>query len=76
MAIHLVVFFSAREPDFVGVDDDHVIAGIQKRRVGRFILAHQQHSRFAGELAQDHVLGVDDMPLANNAVLGGELGTH
>ena len=76
MAINFVVFFPAGEMDFGRIDDDHVIACVQKRRVRRLMLAHQQHRRFTGELAQNHVLGVDDMPLANNAVFGGELGTH
>jgi hypothetical protein len=53
-----------------------VIACIQKRGKYRFMLAHQEHSSLAGEFAENYIVGIQHMPLADYPVLRGELGTH
>src|SRR5262249_39340021 len=71
VAIDFVLFLFTRQADLIGVDHDDVIAGIQERRIGSFMLAHQEHSSAAGQLAQDHVLSINDMQTAANGAIGG-----
>ena len=74
--IHLVFFFVAGEADLVGIDDDDVIAGVEEGGVDRFVLAHQHHSDFRGEPAEDNILRVQTYQLRWHVVLGREMGTH
>src|SRR5581483_2263536 len=76
MAVYFVGFFPAADPDLAGIDHNHMIARIQERSVGWLGLTHQQHSCLAGELAQNHVLGVYHMPTPADLVLGRECSTH
>ena len=41
-------------------EDDHVVAGIGVRRLGRLVLAAQQDCSLGGETAEHHVGGVDE----------------
>ena len=59
-AIHLVFFLLAGQADLLGIDDDDVIAGVEEGSVDRFVFAHQHHSRFAGEPAEDNILRVQN----------------
>jgi hypothetical protein len=76
MPVNLVIVFPAGQPHFGGVNDHYVIACIQERRKRRFMFAHQEHGGFAGELAENYIVGIQHMPLARDPVLGRELGTH
>jgi hypothetical protein len=76
MPVDFVVVLPAGKPHFGGVDDHYVIACVQKRGENRLMLAHEEHGGFAGEFAENYIFGIQHMPLANNPVLGGELGTH
>jgi hypothetical protein len=76
MPVDFVIVFPASKPHFGGVDHYYVIACIQERGEYRFMLAHQEHGSFAGEFAENYIVGIQYMPLANNPVLGRELGTH
>src|SRR5215469_12543994 len=76
MAVHLFFFLGAAQSRLSCVDHDHVIACIQKWRINRLMLAHQQHSCFAGKLSNHRILGIEDMPMARYAVLGREFRTH
>ena len=55
----------AGQSDLVGVEDDHVVAGIGVRSVGRLVLATQQGCRLSGETTEHHVGGVDDVPVVS-----------
>jgi hypothetical protein len=55
----------AGQSDLVGVEDDHVVAGIGVRSVGRLVLATQQDGCLGSETAEHHVGGVDDVPVVS-----------
>ena len=50
------------EDDLRGVDDDHVITGVEIRGVRGLVLAPKDVGDFGGEAAEDEAVGVDDMP--------------
>ena len=45
LAIDLLVFLAAGQLHLRGVDDDHVVARVDERRIGRLVLALQQSRR-------------------------------
>lgn len=61
--IFLGVSFVAREPDFVGIDDDDKVAGVNVRGIGGFVLAHQGHRGLDSQAAQNGPVGVDYVPV-------------
>src|SRR6202012_2730558 len=66
----------AGDPDFLRVDDDDEVAGVDVRRVGRLPLAAQRIGDLRGKAAEGLPLGVDDVPVSL-AVLGcGYEGLH
>src|SRR5262249_42977602 len=62
MAIDLVLALLAGQHDFFRVDDDDIVAVIDMRGVGRFVLAAQAHRHQACEAADHEARGVDDDP--------------
>src|SRR5258708_30226024 len=62
MAIDLVFALLAGQHDFFRVDDDDIVAVIDVRGVGRFVLAAQPHRHQACETADHETGGVDDDP--------------
>ena len=65
VAVHqLVGQLVAGERDLLRVDDDDEVTGVHVRGEGRLVLAAQQVRGLDGELAEDDVGGVDDVPLA------------
>src|SRR5215472_15691413 len=60
LAVHLVA--GHQHPR--GVDDDHVVAGVQVRCVRRLVLAFQDLGDAAGEATQSHARGIDHVPVA------------
>lgn len=75
-AIKLLTFFRPGQPNLRGVDDDHMIARVNRRRIDRFVLAHQEHSGATRHPAKDGVIRVNHMPGANNFVSGRKLGAR
>jgi hypothetical protein len=59
-----------------GVDDDNEIARIDMRGVDRLVLAPQDAGDLAGEAAEDHAVGVDEVPGASDVCLFGREGPH
>ncbi len=55
----LLLVFLSRENNFVGIDHNNEISGVNVRRVGGLVPATKQIRDFYGEAAQDLVLGVD-----------------
>src|SRR6056297_562669 len=50
--------------DLVGVDDDHVVAGVDVRCVGGLVLAAQDASDLGAEATENETVSVDDVPVA------------
>jgi len=61
-AIQLLLPLLAGELHLVGVDHDHVVAGIDVRGVGGTVLAHQHHGDLAGQPTDPAAARVDDPP--------------
>src|SRR5690606_17777389 len=59
LRVHLV----AAHHDLVGVDHDHVVAGVDVGGEDRLVLAAQDAGDLGGEPAEDQALGVDHVPL-------------
>jgi hypothetical protein len=65
VAVHLLlVGLALGHDDLVGVDDDHVVARVDVRGEHGLVLAAQHASDLGAETAEDHALGVDDVPSA------------
>ena len=69
-AINFLAFLAAGEFYLGCIDHDDMIAGVQKGGVGGLVLAHQDHSRGAGDPAENLVGGVDNVPLAHDFPFG------
>ena len=54
----------AGQRDLLRVDDDDEVTHVHVRGEGRLVLAAQEVRGLDGEPAEDHVGGVDDVPLA------------
>ena len=63
-AIELLFFLAAGELHGGGVHDDDVVARVEKRHVGRAMLALQQLRRLGGDPAEHLAIGVDHVPPA------------
>src|SRR5204863_4878170 len=61
-AVELALELVARHRDARGVEDDHVVAGVEVRLIGRLVLAFEDARDPRGEAAQRLVLRVDDVP--------------
>ena len=59
---HLPLGLVGGEHDLGGVDDDHVVAGVEVRGEDRLVLAPQDPGDLGGHAAEHHALGVDDVP--------------
>lgn len=72
--IFLVIPLFARQPDFVGVDHDDLVAAIYMRTVAGLVLALDQSGYATGKTAQDLGTGVDQQPFLLNTFLIGMRG--
>ena len=69
MAVVFFVFeFGTGYAQFVGIDDDNVITGINVRGVFGFVFAAQAVCDLGGNSAQDFVFGIDYKPFALHLV--------
>src|SRR5439155_10883476 len=62
LPVDLLIFLAAGELHLRGVDDDDEVAQIEKRRVGRLVLALQPARRNSRNTAEDAPVGIDHMP--------------
>lgn len=74
--ILVLLFLDAGEGDFVGVDDDDVVAGVHVGRVGSLMTAAKEVGGFHRETTEHLALGIDKMPLGLNRLFFGEEGFH
>ena len=58
----LVVGLALGEHDLVGVDDDHVVAGVDVRGERRLVLAAQHAGGLGAQATEHEPVGVDDVP--------------
>src|SRR2546426_7574322 len=63
MAVDLLLELVSRQPNLVGVDHHHVIAGIQIRRKRRLVLPNQYPRHSRGQPPQNLVRSVHDKPV-------------
>ena len=71
----LLLFFTG-DDDFLGVDDDNVIARINMRGVGGLVAATDEVGGFNRETAKHLALGIDEIPFGLDRALVGEKGFH
>ena len=64
--VALLVEFVARDPDLLGVDDDHEISRVDVWRELRLALAAKRVRDPGGQTAERLTVGIDDVPLAGN----------
>lgn len=64
--VDLVDFLFAGEDDLVRIDDDDVVAVVDVRGVGDFIFAAEDIGGFDGDVAEDAIFGIDEIPFALN----------
>ena len=62
--------------DFLGIDHNDVVAGIDVRRINGFVLTTQATRNFAGQAAQHHVRSVYHEPVALHFMRFGGKGFH
>ena len=67
---HLVSFLVASEHNFVGIDHDDEVTGVEVRRKCRLVFAALNVGRRGGHLAEHGAVRVDDMPLARLLIHG------
>jgi hypothetical protein len=70
------LFFLAGEANFIGVDNDDEIAGIDVRSENGFGFATEEIGGAHGNSAEDLVLGIDEPPFAGNLVRFGRESLH
>lgn len=66
--VFFIFEFGTGYTQFVRIDDDDVIAGIDVGGVFRFVFATQTAGDFGCNATQDFVLGIDDEPFALHLV--------
>ena len=64
MPIDLVLQLVSREDDLLSVDNDHVIANVEERRISCFVLSHQQAGSDSRKPTHGFAVRVDDEPVA------------
>jgi hypothetical protein len=69
LTIDLLIFLTAGELHLGRVDDDDVIAGVEKRRERRLVLALQKTSGNSRNSAEHPAVGIDHVPAAGRRVL-------
>ena len=65
----LLGFFTTSQTDILGIDHDHMVAGINVRGEDGLVLAAQNVGGSHGHITEDLIFGVDDVPLTG-LVLG------
>ena len=74
--VNLSALFVAGEDGFVSVHNDDVVTAVNVGRKDSLVLSTQQVSGLNGELTDNHVGGVDHIPLALNILGFGREGFH
>lgn len=66
--VEFLLLLLTSQADFVSIDDDHEITGIDVRGKDRVVFTTDQVGGGHGDLAEDLILGVDDPPLAGHVL--------
>src|SRR5690606_6696757 len=74
--VHLVLHLPAGHADLLRVDHDDVITGIHVRRIDGLVLAAEPPSDLRGEPPERLAVGVDDVPVAADALRLGRKCLH
>ena len=75
-AIDLLFFLAPGQLHFGRIDDDDMVAGVDKRGVGGLVLALEQTGRQRRDAAEHLPVGVDDVPTAINRFRSGYIRPH
>ena len=62
VVVRLVCVFFAREYDLFGIDHDDMVTRVQKRCIGRFVLARENGSDPACQTSKHDTFSIDDVP--------------
>src|SRR4029079_10690490 len=73
-AVELALELVAGHGDPAGVQDDHVVARVQARLIGRLVLALEDVRDARGEAAERLVRRVDDVPASLDLALSDRIG--
>ena len=76
MIINLIGQLVAGQHDLIGVDDDHMIAGINVGSVGGLVFAAQNRGDLAGKASEHHTFSVYNIPFPLNFVGLGQERVH
>ena len=74
--IDLLFGLHAGDVNFGGIDDHHVIAGIEEGRVLGVLFARQDARHTSGKAPEGLTIGIDHIPLAREFALSREIGRH
>ena len=64
MIVHLLIQLLAGQHNFIRIEDDHIVAGVNMRGIDRLVLSAQDRGNLAGQTAQHNAFRVHDVPLA------------
>ena len=76
MIVYFVIPFLPGQPDFGGVDDDHVVAGVHMRGENRFGFPPDDLGGLTGNATQGLIGGVDEHPFFYKVAFFGRVGLH
>src|SRR5512133_2325590 len=71
VVIDLLVQLTPCHAHLVGIDDDHVVAAVHRRRVNGLVLALQHSSNLCRQASEGHAGRVDHVPLATRLGITG-----
>src|SRR4029079_18374763 len=74
--INLLLRLHAGGADLLRIDHHHMVASIEKWRIARIFFAHQNMGHTRSETPQRLIGSIDDVPLAYDFPLFGEIGRH
>jgi hypothetical protein len=72
--VELLVFFASSHPNAFGINDNDVVACVQKWHVARTMLSLKKSRGNCCETPQDLCVSVDDVPLARDVFLAWDVG--
>ena len=75
-AVKLLFFFAPGQLDLGGIDNDDMVAGVDKGSVGGFVLPLKQPGRESGDPAEHLPVGIDHVPTAVDCFWRGYIRPH
>jgi len=76
MEVALLLTLAAGDANLGCVDDNYIVTGVHMRRVHRLVLAANDLRDFRCEAAEDHSVGVYDVPIVLDVCGSGAISLH